>query len=101
LTRLFISYRREEDWATAGRIFDRLSAALGREHVFMDIDTIEPGTDFTTAIDEAVTRADALLVVIGKNWTSVTDDDGRRRLDTIPRTSSDERSPRRCRAAFV
>jgi hypothetical protein len=47
----------------------------------MDIDTIEPGTDFTTAIDEAVTRADALLVVIGKNWTSVTDDDGRRRLD--------------------
>ena len=43
---IFISYRREDSVAYAGRLYDRLSGHFGKEHVFMDVDTIELGADF-------------------------------------------------------
>src|SRR5262249_43502010 len=61
---IFISYRREDTGGYAGRIFDRLSQLLGRERVFMDIDTIEPGIDFADTIQQAVSACDILLVLI-------------------------------------
>jgi curved DNA-binding protein CbpA len=78
---IFISYRREDCFAHAGRIYDRLVAEFGRSQVFMDIDTIEPGADFTEVIGQTVGSCDTLLAVIGKSWGSITDPDGRRRLD--------------------
>jgi formylglycine-generating enzyme required for sulfatase activity len=47
----------------------------------MDIDTIEPGLDFVQVIEEAVGSCDALIVLIGRQWLTVTDATGRRRLD--------------------
>ena len=65
---IFISYRREDGAAFAGRLFDRLSDRFGAERVFMDVDDIEPGRDFVEAIEEAVAASSVLLVIIGKSW---------------------------------
>jgi hypothetical protein len=40
--RVFVSYRRDDTRHVAGRLADRL---VERFQVFMDMDTIEPGTD--------------------------------------------------------
>ena len=78
---IFISYRREDSAGYAGRLYDRLSAHFGAESVFMDIDTIAPGLDCIEGIEEAISRCDILLVLIGKRWLSMTDASGQRRLD--------------------
>ncbi len=78
---VFISYRREDSPGHAGRIFDRLRGSLGSDVVFMDVHAIEAGVDFVDAVEGAVGSCDALLAIIGPNWTSAADRDGRRRLD--------------------
>jgi hypothetical protein len=77
----FISYRREDSAGYAGRLYDRLSAHFGAEHVFMDIDTFEPGVDFVEVIEDAISKCDILVVIIGKRWLSITDATEQRRLD--------------------
>jgi class 3 adenylate cyclase len=79
--RVFISYRREEASAHAGRLADVLIARFGSDRVFMDIDAIDPGLDFRLVIEEAIESCDAVLVVIGPRWLTVTGEDGSRRLD--------------------
>jgi tetratricopeptide (TPR) repeat protein len=76
--RVFVSYRREDTRHVAGRLADRL---VERFQVFMDMDTIEPGTDFTDVIRRAVNDCDVFLSVIGTQWTTVADERGLRRLD--------------------
>jgi hypothetical protein len=58
-----------------------LATHFGREDIIRDIDTIEPGDDFVEVIGRAVASCEVMLVVIGKDWMSITDEDGRRRLD--------------------
>ena len=41
--KIFVNYRRGDDQALAGRLFDRLGEAFGREQLFMDVDSIAPG----------------------------------------------------------
>jgi hypothetical protein len=78
---IFISYRREDAPAYAGRLYDQLAERFGDEHVFMDVDTIEPGADFVARIEDAVGSAAVLLVVMGRGWLESKDEQGRRRLD--------------------
>jgi hypothetical protein len=47
----------------------------------MDVDAIEPGLDFVDVLHHTVASCDAVVVVIGKNWLTATDERGRRRLD--------------------
>jgi hypothetical protein len=77
---VFISFRREDSIAYAGRIYDRLLTQFDRSQIFMDIDTIEPDVDFVQVVERAVISCDMLLAVIGKQWMSVTDREGNRRL---------------------
>ena len=79
--RIFISYRRGDSSAHAGRLSDRLAAEFGDQHVFMDVDTIEPGADFVDYIDEAVGSCDVLIALIGDEWLEARDDTGNRRLE--------------------
>ena len=78
---VFISYRREDSAAYAGRLFDILSTEFGRENTFMDLDTIQGGDDFSVVIERKLDVSDALLAVIGAHWLSVTEPNGGRRLD--------------------
>jgi len=81
MTRIFISYRRQDTRQIAGRIFDRLEAHFGRDHVFMDIDSIPFGVDFHDYLDEQVARAETVLALIGPGWAEARDEAGKRRLD--------------------
>ena len=78
---IFISYRREETAGQAGRLYDRLSARYGHGRVFMDVRVIDIGSDFTGAIEQAVSGCDILLALIGQNWSATTDSKGERRID--------------------
>ena len=79
--RIFISYRREDCAAHAGRLSDRLADEFGDEAVFMDVERIEPGADFVDYIDEAVGQCDVLIALIGDDWLDLRDERGNRRLD--------------------
>jgi hypothetical protein len=78
---IFINYRREDAAGHAGRMYDILAERFGKDRLFMDVDTIDPGEDFGEAIDRAVGSSRVLIVLIGRRWSSVTDLNGRRRLD--------------------
>ncbi|MCW8949274.1 MAG: toll/interleukin-1 receptor domain-containing protein, partial [Sedimenticola sp.] len=78
---IFISYRRDDSAGYAGRLYDRLAAHFGAERVFMDVEGIDPGTDFVDAIERAVTSCKVLIVLIGHEWLEIDDGSGHRRLD--------------------
>jgi hypothetical protein len=78
--RIFISYRREETAYPAGWLYDRLIDRYGGQ-VFKDVDSIELGDDFVEVITRAVGSCDVLLALVGEEWLTITDEDGRRRLD--------------------
>jgi hypothetical protein len=77
----FISYRRFDSADVVGRIYDRLVAVYGSEKVFKDVDNIPIGADFRQVIDEAVSSCAVLLVVIGRDWLTVMNEQNVRRLD--------------------
>jgi uncharacterized membrane protein YeaQ/YmgE (transglycosylase-associated protein family) len=79
---VFISYRRQDAPDLAGRLYDRLAEHFGKDRVFMDVDSIEPGLDFGEVISRGVASCAAMLVVIGDKWLTATDALGRRRLDS-------------------
>src|SRR5690242_19795643 len=78
---IIVSYRRQETSHLAGRLYDRLADRFGAGQVFTDVDAIEPGVDFAEEISRAVATYQVLLAVIGPNWLTTTDEQGRRRLD--------------------
>jgi hypothetical protein len=78
---VFISYRRDDSGGYAGRLFDILSTHFGRDHTYMDLDTIKGGDNFAAVIDEKLGQSDALLAVIGEQWLTIAGADGVRRLD--------------------
>ena len=77
---MFISYRRDESAGYTGRIADRFTEHFGKDRVFRDIDSIEPGLDFAEAIESAIGSSGVMLAVIGNNWLTATDAAGRKRL---------------------
>jgi hypothetical protein len=77
---VFISYRRDETSAHAGRLYDRLSDAFGEQAVFMDVDSIGLGLDFARVLDEALASCAVMLVLIGPGWLDTLDEHGRPRL---------------------
>ena len=79
--RVFISYRREDAAGDAGRLADHLNRRFGQARVFLDIDTIDPGTDYDRVLKSSLEETAAMLVVIGPRWTALTKADGSRRLD--------------------
>jgi hypothetical protein len=78
---IFISYRREDTAAQAGPLYDRLSARFGQERVFMDVDSIAFGVDFTERVIGILAGCNVLLALIGREWSAITDSKGTRRLD--------------------
>ncbi len=77
--KVFICYRREETAAHAGRLYDAMVARFGESNVFMDVD-IAPGVDFVERITQVVSGCLVLIVVMGRNWATATDEDGNQRI---------------------
>jgi TIR domain-containing protein len=69
--KVFISYRRGDAVAIAGRLYDRLCSRLGAGSVFMDVENIPVGRDFTRSIKDSIVQSDVLLVLIGPEWLAL------------------------------
>ncbi len=76
--KIFISYRRDDSADVTGRIYDRLVEQFGRENIFKDVDSIPFGVDFKEHLTEAVQQCAIQLVVIGRDWLTIADKNGRR-----------------------
>ena len=68
VTKIVLSYRREDTKWIAPRIFERLVDHYGKGSVFIDIDSMPFGVDFREHIEETVRNCSALLAIIGPNW---------------------------------
>ena len=79
---IFISYRREDSGPYAGRLYDALVSHFGQEGVFFDIDAIGPGEDFREVIQKTCSSCKVLLAVIGRQWATVCDKNGKMRLES-------------------
>jgi photosystem II stability/assembly factor-like uncharacterized protein len=78
---IFISYRRADTSSASARIYERLAARYGKQHLFMDVDSLPGGVDFALRIQDTISRSAVMLVVIGQHWLESRDDEGRRRID--------------------
>ena len=78
---IFISYRRDDTAASAGRLYDCLIARFPSSQLFIDVDSVDLGVDFVEAIEKSVGCCDVLIAVIGRNWLTSSGEKGRRRLD--------------------
>ena len=65
---IFISYRRADADALAGRVRDRLLAELPDWDVFMDVASIEAGGNFKQVIDQKIGQASVSVSLIGPQW---------------------------------
>jgi tol-pal system protein YbgF len=80
MSKILISYRREDSPHVTGRIYDRLTQQFGRTAVFKDVDSIPLGIDFRIYLDQQVAKCDVFLAVIGRNWMKPQGQKGRSRL---------------------
>jgi hypothetical protein len=69
---VFISYRRNEAAAYAGRLYDRLAVRFGRERVFLDMENIGRGADFVEAITDAAESCAVMVALISRGWARAT-----------------------------
>lgn len=79
--KIFISYRRSDTQGYARRLSDSLETYFGGNRVFRDIKDIKGGSEYAKDIEEQMSSADAVIVLIGPNWLSVSYEEGKRRID--------------------
>ncbi len=83
MKKVFISYRRDDSAHAADRIYEALIRALPKDHVFIDIEKLPPGTIYSEVLREWVANCDVLLALIGQRWLSAAEPEtGKRRLDS-------------------
>jgi len=78
---IFVSYRRDDCEAEAGRLRTTLLDQFGDEAVFMDTSSIPPGAKWPSQISSALESAKAVVVIIGPEWIRISDQWGLRRID--------------------
>ena len=78
---IFVSYRRDDAAHVTGRMADALASRVGRENVFVDVDSVAPGEDFVRKIESTIQASDIFLAVIGASWLNAATPQGQRRID--------------------
>jgi pterin-4a-carbinolamine dehydratase len=78
---IFISYRRLDSAIFSQWLAVQLSAAYGQDRVFIDTQNIRTADAWAEQIEDRLKSAPLMILVVGKNWLSVSDDYGRRRID--------------------
>ena len=84
VTRIFISYRREDSQWPADRLHQALKPVVAdpRKDIFIDVDNIPLGVDFADHLGAQVGQCDILLAMIGRGWIEARNPEtGQRRLD--------------------
>ena len=82
-TSLFLNYRRDDSQDITDRIHDRLRQEFGVDRVIKDLDSTTRSNDLRLAREEILSSCRVMLTVIGKQWLSLTDEIGRRRIDNV------------------
>lgn len=67
MSKVYLSYRREDSATVSGRIYDWLIQHMSKGDVFFDVD-MEYGVNFVERIRETISQCRAILVVIGPQW---------------------------------
>lgn len=78
--KVFLSYRRADSQATAGRMAQFLDAVPAVKGVFLDVDDIELGEDYENKIRRTLAEATHVFVLIGPQWSGAPGASGRARL---------------------
>jgi TPR repeat protein len=81
MSKVFISYRREDSQYAVDRIYEALAQRIPKSDIFIDVDNIPPGVDFVDHLSKKVAECDILLAVIGSRWLNAADETGKKRLD--------------------
>ena len=81
MSKILISYRREDSADVTGRIYDRLIQRFAQGAVFKDVDSIPLGVDFRIYLDEQVAKCEVFLAVIGRDWMKNLGSTEKTRLD--------------------
>ncbi|HUR10476.1 MAG TPA: toll/interleukin-1 receptor domain-containing protein [Flavitalea sp.] len=77
---IFISYRVHDTAGETGRLVDSLKQYFYEDQIFMDIEKLQPGVDFTKVIANSLESCDVLLAVIGPNWLGPANAAGKTRI---------------------
>jgi hypothetical protein len=77
---IFLSYRRDDAGVSASLLRMCLEQSLPGAQVFRDAESIGPGDNFRTRIEEAIKSSAVLLALIGPDWLTAADAAGHRRL---------------------
>ena len=80
MSKIFISYRRDDSAGHTGHLYSALCQHFGDTNVFRDLDNIPAGSDFAKHIETSISGCSAVIVVIGKDWLAA-DAEGKRRID--------------------
>lgn len=75
---IFLSYRHEDAGAHARLLQHELRERIPDAHVFMDVVSIAPARDFTEVIRAALDSCAMLVALIGRQWATIADEEGRR-----------------------
>ncbi|NEQ50781.1 MAG: TIR domain-containing protein [Leptolyngbya sp. SIO3F4] len=65
---IFISYRLSDSSRGTGRIYERLCRDFQPDSIFKDQASIKGGSSFWNDIEQAISNAQVILVMIGPNW---------------------------------
>jgi hypothetical protein len=68
---IFINYRKAEASGWARLLYERLAAEFGKENVFLDQVTLEPGVRWLRGIRSRSSSCAAFISLIGPDWASV------------------------------
>ena len=79
---VFISYRRGDSEGQARLLSLQLEELVGKDSVFMDVDSIALGRDFRDVLAERLQSCDLMLALIGPDWIDAVDSRGARRLES-------------------
>ena len=79
---VFLSYRRGDSEGQARALNLELVKLIGKESVFMDVDSIALGQDFRHILHERLESCDLMLALIGPGWLDAKDAAGNRRLES-------------------
>jgi hypothetical protein len=80
MTQLFISYRNADTYGITHALHHHLQQEFGEDSLVLDVRAKRAGEDFVAGVQDAVTKSDLLICLIGRQWLMIEDEHGRRML---------------------